>query len=236
MWGGKGRLGKLGWGVPLSPPSRRGARKKVDGGGDFVTSEGIRDPSDVPGLRVRLRGGGKEVETSPSIGGVLTGEPDRLFFSDDENMLAQRCWGWSRVGSLGKAKTGGACGAKGARGTKRIFRKAEEGAEFHQGLIVSAGIFSWDEGGGDGTKFQKGGGASSAGEEPTQNAGHVSVEGRCGDVECDAGNRPCRVVADSRKLKKFLGVGGETAVGKLKNGLGEGVKRAGTAVVAESLP
>jgi len=167
---------------------------------------------------------------------MLAGEPDRFPFADDENMFVESGGGRARVGSGGKVKTGGTDGAKGARGAERVFWKADEGTEFHQGLIVSAGIFFGNEGSGDGTKLMEGWGTASAGEESTQNSSHISVEGGCGDIERDTGNRACGVVADSWKLKKFLGIRGESALGESEYRLGERVKKAGTTIVPESLP
>jgi len=82
----------------------------------------------------------------------------------------------------------------------------------------------------------EGWGTTPAGEESAQNSGHVSVEGGCGDIECDTGNGTCGVVANPGKLKKFLGIGGESALGESEYRLGEGVKKAGTTIVPESLP
>jgi hypothetical protein len=167
---------------------------------------------------------------------MLAGEPDRFLPADDENMFVEAGGGRSWVGSGGKVKTGGTDRAEGARGAEGIFRKADEGTEFHQGLIVSARIFFGNEGSGDGTKLREGWGTASTGEESTQNSSHVSVEGGCGDIECDAGNRTCGVVAYAWKLKEFFWIGGESALGESEYRLGEGVKKAGTAVVPESLP
>jgi len=153
----------------------------------------------------------------PSIRGVLAGEPDRFLPAGEENMCVGTGGGKSGVSSSGKVKTGGADGTEGARGANGDLGKADESTEFHQGLIVSAGIFFGNEGSGDGTKLREGWGTASAGEESTQNSSHVSVEGGCGDIERDTGNRACGVVADSWKLKKFLGIRGELALRESKN-------------------
>ena len=153
----------------------------------------------------------------PAIRGVLAGEPDRFLPADDENMFVETGGGRSGVSSGGKVKTGGADGTEGARGANGDLGKADESTEFHQGLIVSAGIFFGNEGSGDGTKLREGWGTASAGEESAQNSSHVSVEGGCGDIERDTGNRACGVVADSWKLKKFLGIRGELALRESKN-------------------
>jgi hypothetical protein len=148
---------------------------------------------------------------------MLAGEPDRFFPADDENMFVEE-GGWrAGVGAGGKAKTGGADGAEGARGAEGIFWKTDEGTEFHQGLIVSAGIFFWNEGGGQSAKLGEGWGTASAGEESAQNSGHVSVKGGCWDIERDAGNGACGVVPDSWKLKEFLWIGGESTLRESKN-------------------
>jgi len=192
-------------------------KKKGDRSGNLVSGEGIGDLVDRLGRARWLGSRGKEMKPFPAIRGVLAGEPDRFLPADDENMFVEACEGRAVIGACGKAKTGGADGAKGARGAEGIFRKADEGTEFHQGLIVSAGIFFGNEGGGDETKLREGWGTASAGEESAQNSGHVSVEGGCGDIECDTGNRACGVVADSWKLKKFLGIRGELALRESKN-------------------
>jgi hypothetical protein len=89
----------------------------------------------------------------PAIRGVLAGEPDRFLPADDENMFVETSGGRPGVSSGGKAKTGGADGTEGARGANGDLGKADESTEFHQGLIVSAGIFFGNEGGGDGAKL-----------------------------------------------------------------------------------
>ena len=151
-------------------------------------------------------------------------------------MFVETSGGRPGVSSGGKAKTGGADGTEGARGANGDLGKADESTEFHQGLIVSARIFFGNEGSGDGTKLREGWGTASAGEESTQNSSHVSVEGGCGDIECDAGNRTCGVVAYAWKLKEFFWIGGESALGESEYRLGERVKKAGTTIVAESFP
>ena len=119
----------------------------------MVAGEGIGDLADGLGRAVRFGSGRKEVKPCPSVRGMLAGEPDRFFPADDENMFVEE-GGWrAGVGAGGKAKTGGADGAEGARGAEGIFWKTDEGTEFHQGLIVSAGIFFGNEGGGDGAKL-----------------------------------------------------------------------------------
>ena len=183
----------------------------------MVAGEGIGDLAEGLGRAGWLGSGGEELKPFPSIRGVLAGEPDRFLPADDENMFVETGGGRSGVSSGGKVKTGGADGTEGARGAERVFWKADEGTEFHQGLIVSAGIFFGNEGSGDGTKLREGWGTASAGEESTQNSSHVSVEGGCGDIERDTGNGACGVVADSWKLKKFLGIRGELALRESKN-------------------
>ena len=93
------------------------------------------------------------MKSSPAIRGMLAGEPDRFPFADNENMFVESGGGRARVGSGGKAKTGGADGTEGARVAERVFWKADEGTEFHQGFIVSTGIFFGNEGSGDETKL-----------------------------------------------------------------------------------
>jgi hypothetical protein len=183
----------------------------------MVPGEGIGDLADRLGRARWLGSRGKEMKPFPAIRGMLAGEPDRFLPADDENMFVESGGGRAGAGPDRKAKTGGTDRAKGAGRADGVFRKADECAEFHQCLIVSSGTFFRNEGGGDKTKLGEGGGPAPAGEESAQNSGHVSVEGGCGDIECDTGNGACGVVANPGKLKKFLGIGGESAFRKSKN-------------------
>ena len=119
----------------------------------MVAGEGIGDLAEGLGRAGWLGSGGEEVKPSPAIRGMLAGEPDRFLPADDKNMFVETGGGRSGVSSGGKVKTGGADGTEGARGAERVFWKADEGTELHQGLIVSAGIFFGNEGGGDGAKL-----------------------------------------------------------------------------------
>jgi len=119
----------------------------------MVPGEGIGDLADRLGRARWLGSRGKEMKPFPAIRGMLAGEPDRFLPADDENMFVETGGGRSGVGSGGKVKTGGTDGAKGAGRADGVFRKADEGTEFHQGLIVSAGTFFRNEGGGDGAKL-----------------------------------------------------------------------------------
>jgi hypothetical protein len=207
----------LGRCVPFPFASRRGIRKKSDRSGDLVAGEGIGDLANGLGRAEWFGSGRKEMKPPPPIRGMLAGEPDRFPPADDENMFVEAGGGRSWVSAGGKVQMGGTDRAEGARGAERVFWKADEGTEFHQGLIVSAGIFFGNEGSGDGTKLREGWGTASAGEESTQNSSHISVEGGCGNIERDTGNSACGVVADSWKLKKFFRIGGESALRESKN-------------------
>jgi len=183
----------------------------------MVPGEGIGDLADRLGRARWLGSRGKEMKPFPAIRGMLAGEPDRFLPADDENMFVESGGGRAGAGPDRKAKTGGTDRAKGAGRADGVFRKADECAEFHQCLIVSSGTFFRNEGGGDKTKLGEGGGPAPAGEESTQNSSHVSVEGGCGNIERDAGDRTSGVVADAGKLKKFLGIRGESALRESKN-------------------
>ena len=146
---------------------------------------------------------------------MLAGEPDRFSALDDEKILLP-CGGFG-AGSYGVGKfiSGGTDSAKGALGATRYFGKADEGAEFHEGLIMETWIFVRNDGGGKGLEVFLGGGSAVAGEESTQDAGDVAIESGGGDPEGDTGDGAGGVVTDSWKEKEFLGIGRELALGKV---------------------
>ena len=101
---------------------------------------------------------------------------------------------------------------------------------------MGAGVLLGDEGRSRGMKLGQGGGSVAAGEESTQNAGDVSVEGGCGDMESDTGDGAGGVGPDAGELLEFLGVGRELASGEAEDGFGERMKITSPTVVAEPLP
>jgi len=88
---------------------------------------------------------------------------------------------------------------KGALGATGDFGKANEGAEFHESLIMEAWIFARNDAGGEGLELFLGGGAVVAGEESTQDAGDVAIKSRGGDPESDTGDGTGGVVTDTWK-------------------------------------
>jgi hypothetical protein len=103
-------------------------------------------------------------------------------------------------------------------------------------LVVGAGVLLGDKGSGGATELRKGGGLVPAGEESTQDAGDVSVEGGCGNMESDTGDGAGGVGADSRQLFQSFGVGWKLATGKAENGFGQSVKATSPTIVTEPLP
>ncbi len=101
---------------------------------------------------------------------------------------------------------------------------------------MGAGILLGDEGRGGGTELRQGGGFVPAGEESTQNAGDVTVEGGCGDMESDTGDGAGGVGSDAGELLEFLGVGRKLAGGEAEDGFGERMKITSPTIVAEPLP
>ena len=101
---------------------------------------------------------------------------------------------------------------------------------------MGAGVLLGDEGRGGGTELGQGGGFVPAGEESTQNAGDVSVEGGCGDMESDTGDGAGGVGSDAGELLEFLGVGRKLAGGEAEDGFGERMKITSPTIVAEPLP
>lgn len=146
---------------------------------------------------------------------MLAGEPDRFAALDDENIFLKG--GGLGAGSyeVGKFISGGTDSAKGALGATRYFGKADEGAEFHEGLIMETWIFVRNDGGGKGLEVFVRGGSAVAGEESAEDAGDVAIESRGGDSEGDAGDGASGVVTDSWKETEFLGIGRELALGKV---------------------
>lgn len=84
---------------------------------------------------------------------MCAGEPDRFSALDDEKILPQ-CGGFGsgRCG-VGKFILGGTDGTKGALGATWDFGKTDEGAKFHEGLIMEAWIFVRNDGGGKGLEI-----------------------------------------------------------------------------------
>ena len=101
---------------------------------------------------------------------------------------------------------------------------------------MGAGVLLGDKGSGGATELSKGGGLVPAGEESTQDAGDVSVEGGCGNMESDTGDGAGGVGADSRQLFQSFGVGWKLATGKAENGFGQSVKATSPTIVTEPLP
>ncbi len=101
---------------------------------------------------------------------------------------------------------------------------------------MGAGTLLGDKGSGGATELRKGGGLAPAGEESAQDAGDVSVEGGCGDMESDTGDGAGGVGTDAGELLEFLGVGRELASGEAEDGFGERMKITSPTVVAEPLP
>lgn len=75
-----------------------------------------------------------------------------------------------------------------------------------------------------------------AGEESAQDAGDVAIESGGVDSEGDTGNGAGGVVTDTWQEVELFGVRGKLAVGKVENGFCQGVKKAGSAIVAEAFP
>ena len=101
---------------------------------------------------------------------------------------------------------------------------------------MGAGVILGDKGSGGGAELRKGGGLVPAGEKSAQDAGDVSVEGGCGDMEHDTGDGAGGVGSDSGELLEFVGVGGELAGGEAEDGFGQRVKITSPTIVAEPLP
>ena len=167
---------------------------------------------------------------------MLAGEPDGLSALDDEKILPQRGgFGSGRYG-VGKFILRRADRTKRAMGATGDFGKANEGAEFHESLIMEAWIFARNDSGGEGLELFLGRSAVVAGEESTQDAGDVAIESGGGDPESDTGDGTGGVVTDTWKEDELFRIGRKLAFGKAENGFGQGVKEAGSAIVAEALP
>ena len=121
---------------------------------------------------------------------------------------------------MGKFISGGTDRTKGALGATRDFGKANEGAEFHESLIMEAWIFAGNDSGSEGLELFLGGGAVVAGEESAQDAGDVAIESGGGDPESDTGDGTGGVVTDTWKEDEFFRIRRKLAFGKAKNGFG----------------
>jgi hypothetical protein len=84
---------------------------------------------------------------------MLPGEPDGLSALDDEKILPKYGGFGSGRFRLGKFILGGTDRTKGALGAAGDFRKANEGAEFHESLIMEAWIFARNDSGGKGLEL-----------------------------------------------------------------------------------
>lgn len=151
---------------------------------------------------------------------MLLGEPDRLSALDDEKILPQ-CGGFGsgRYGA-GKFILRRTDRAKGALGATGDFGKANEGAQFHESLIMEAWIFAGNDSGSEGLELFLGGGAVVAGEESAQDAGDVAIESGGGDPESDTGDGTGGVVADTWKEDELFRIRRKLAIGKAENGFG----------------
>ncbi len=116
--------------------------------------------------------------------------------------------------------------------------QANGGAEFHEGLIVIAGVFGVEEGvGGIGEGFD---GLAVAGEclgvvaEAGENTHNVAIHDGGGIVLCDGGNGGGGVGADTGESYPFVGVFGRLR--ELNKYLREFLEVACAAVVAEAFP
>ena len=167
---------------------------------------------------------------------MLLGEPDEFSALDDEKILPQ-CGGFGsgRCG-LGKFIFGGTDRTKGALGATWDFGKANEGAEFHESLIMEAWIFARNDAGGEGLELFLGGGAVVAGEESAQDAGDVAIESGGGDPESDTGDGTGGVVTDTWKEDELFRIRRKLAFGKAENSFGQGVKEVSSAIVTEAFP
>jgi hypothetical protein len=84
---------------------------------------------------------------------MLAGEPDRFAVLDDEKIFLKGGGLGARGGGAGWFVSGWADRAKGAVGATGNFGKANEGAEFHQSLIMNSWISFGDDGRGKLLKF-----------------------------------------------------------------------------------
>ena len=121
---------------------------------------------------------------------------------------------------MGKFISGGTDRTKGAQGATGDFGKANEGAEFHESLIMEAWIFAGNDSGSEGLELFLGGGAVVAGEESAQDAGDVAIESRSGDPESDTGDGTGGVVTDTWKEDELFRIRRKLALGKAENGFG----------------
>ena len=151
---------------------------------------------------------------------MLAGEPDGLSALDDEKILPQRGgFGSGRYG-VGEFILRRADRTKRAMGATGDFGKANEGAEFHESLIMEAWIFARNDSGGEGLELFLGRSAVVAGEESAQDAGDVAIESGGGDPKSDTGDGTGGVVTDTWKEDELFRIRRKLALGKAENGFG----------------
>jgi hypothetical protein len=125
----------------------------VNGGGDFIAGEGVGNFADGLTLYGFSGKGGKEGKSAPTVGGVLASEPSCILISNDQKIFMNESgFGASGCG-VGQIAFGWADQAEWAVGAERVFRKADEGTELHESLIVGSWILFWNNYGSEGLEF-----------------------------------------------------------------------------------
>lgn len=220
---------------PATSNSRRRIPAEIDRGMNHVAGEGIANF-----IEERAAGpvgqGGEKVEALPAALGVVLGKPDFPVPLGNKNILALDCGSRLQAGSGGGLMTGRAGPGQGAGVAAWTFWKAHQGPQFHQGLVVEAGVFPWNKTSGQGTQTGQIRRLAVSGGKPAQYPGHIPVKSRGRLTKGNAGNRPCGVVADSGQGAKRLRLGRKFFCGKPDHRLGQCVEKARAPVVPEPLP
>lgn len=92
------------------------------------------------------------MKTTPTGLGMMLGEPDFALSFGEENEFTLKGGGRFEAQGGREILARGAGIAERASGTAWIFWKANEGAQFHEGLVVEAGMAGGDEAAGQGAQ------------------------------------------------------------------------------------
>ncbi len=188
--------------------------------------------------------GGNAVKVGPASGVAGVFQPDLAVANDDGKGFGLEDGGGAVDDREGfgvgvGAEAGAADAAQGAFGAAGFAGEADEGAEFHQRLVMSAGTCGGNQRAGAGPHVlveESGAGGCGVVKDAGEDALDIAIDEGFGKVKGDGCDGPGDVGADSGEGAEDSGVGGEAAVVVGGDGDGELVEVAGAAVVAEALP
>ena len=220
---------------PFALDSRRGTGGQKNRRMDHVSGKRIRNPCPriAPGSG---RTGGEKRKVLPTILRMGLGKPDAVATSNDQNVFLLAGGGGFRAAGIRPFPAGRTTHLKGAGRAMWISRQADEGSQFHQGLVMKAGVSTGHKVARQSPQESEVWRLALACRQAPQNPGHISIESGGRFPKGDAGDGAGGVVADSGKSAKHLRVGGQVFSRKANHRLSQSVQKPGPAVVAQSLP